>query len=273
MRKKLRVFLLLAIAVMMIGISAVPTSADAYNGWFKYKGTYYYMNDGVPVKGWQKIDGNWYYFDEFMGAIQVGWVKYGGNYYYLDPSTGKLQTGFIKYDGNYYYCSPSTGALQTGWVKAGGKYYYFDKKTGALKTGWVQDSGNWYYLDPATGVVVTGWLQIGKDWYYFSKSTGALERGYDYIVVEPPFEEMIIVWIFKVKCMDCEYEPTFTGTGETEEEAYENAMQNFNSYHEEITDPHYAQYDESYETVETEYYEGSGYYEEWILVDGKKIAV
>ena len=284
MRRKCKIILVLAIAVAMLVISAVPASADRNNGWYNYKGTYYYMKDGTPVKGWQKIDGSWYYFDEFMGAIQTGWVKYGGNYYYFSPTTGKLQTGWVKDGGKYYYCSPATGALQTGWVKDGKNWYYLSPKTGTVHTGWLLYDGNYYYFSPTTGALVTGWLKLEKDWYYFSKTTGVLEKGYAYVSVEEDwwYEEPITVpmWKYIIECTDCEDHPLFEGIGETYDEAESNAIGEWEIHkhttHDEVGNHRFVDAYEfdmetgEYETVDVE---GWGYYEEWILVDGKMIAV
>lgn len=164
--KKKRNFLLLFLAVLLIGLGAGSTTVSAFSlpklqnaesGQFVQRGRYYYYR----------------YTDKTYAKNQ--YLRINKRLYYFNKS-GKRWHGFHKANGKkYYFGTNAQGYLYRNRLFRYKGYYYYASKDGSIVTGWyTTKSGKTYYFD-STGKAYTGRKRIDKTTYYFGKS-GALDH-------------------------------------------------------------------------------------------------
>lgn len=152
-----------------------PTPAEVKNGWKKFKGQYYYYQNGVRQRNkLLKLDDGIYYVNK-SGRRCYGWRNFKGNTYYFQKD-GKAQLGWMKQDGNWYYFNVRSGFLYKNimLIDANGKRYIFDQD-GRRYRGWCDYKGKRYYIDK-NGSAHVGWLRVDGNWYYFHKKTASMYK-------------------------------------------------------------------------------------------------
>lgn len=164
--KKKRNFLLLILAVLLIGLGAGSTTVSAFSlpklqnaesGQVVQRGRYYYYR----------------YTDKTYARNQ--YLRINKKLYYFNKS-GKRWHGFHKANGKkYYFGTNAQGYLHRNRLFRYKGYYYYASKDGSIVTGWhTTKSGKTYYFD-STGKAYTGRKRINKTNYYFRKN-GALDH-------------------------------------------------------------------------------------------------
>ena len=164
--------------------------------------TYYYGDDGQPVRWGQKIGGYWYYFNgsgvmqtgwvtwnadgrksyfDVDGRAKIGWQQIGGKWYYFDPATGKSLRWGQKVKGSdgqsHFFYFNERSEMVEGWVtwNADGTKSYFSYGSGRARTGWQQIGGKWYYFDPTTGKSLRWRQYINGNFFYFNERSEMVE--------------------------------------------------------------------------------------------------
>lgn len=128
-----------AILFTIGGIKMIKANAE---GWTNVNNSWRYYSGPDTETGWYKSKGSWYYLDG-SGVAKAGWITSGGKYYYLDQSTGKMLTGWIKDQGNWYYLN-SSGEMITGWFEYNGNLYYLNTSGVMVRDIYIGE----YYLGP-----------------------------------------------------------------------------------------------------------------------------
>ena len=205
MKRFLAVFLMLAIVLTSLSLTAMAADAD---GWKKGAEGWQYIQGGKPVADkWIQEGKDWYYIkpDTYMAAdsFTATFDQYGEPtaFYYLQAS-GKMLAGawqkiitvwededgethndvdwiyadtngrlawdqWMLISGKWFYFD-SIWMLHDGVFEIDGKYYYF-KESGDMAVGWNEIfgiKGIWVYSD-ASGVLANKWKKIGDKWYWF----------------------------------------------------------------------------------------------------------
>lgn len=151
------------------------TKAIKKNGWKKFKGQYYYYQNGVRQRNkLLKLDDGIYYVNK-SGRRCYGWRNFKGNTYYFQKD-GKAQLGWMKQDGNWYYFNVRSGFLYKNimLIDTDGKRYIFDQD-GRRYRGWCDYKEKRYYIDK-NGSAHVGWLRVDGNWYYFHKKTASMYK-------------------------------------------------------------------------------------------------
>ena len=151
---------------------------DTSTGLIEYKGTWYYIKNGVVDKNATTLveyKGKWFYIQN--GILVWGvrtLVEYKGTWYYINNSSIDWSyNGVYEYKGNTFY-------IQGGTIKWGVKgltcindiWYYLDNSIVQKNyTGLVEYKGNWFYVQK--GILKWGektLVQYNNTWFYVNNS-------------------------------------------------------------------------------------------------------
>ncbi len=114
------------------------------------------------ANGWYKYNGKWYYLNDDGKALKNTWKKYNGQYYYLGANGYAVSNQWVKTSGKYYYCG-SDGKPVTGWHTIDGKEYHFDNKAVCEYHTFAERNGALKYLGTDGAVVVNGDVPLKTD--------------------------------------------------------------------------------------------------------------
>jgi len=205
MKRFLAVFLMIAIVLCSLSLTAMAADAD---GWKKGEYGWQYIQGGKPVADkWIQDGGYWYYIGEntymYSNDFTATFNQYGEpTAFYFLRENGQMLTsawqkitefwtdenGEVQNHVEWIYADASGKLAWNQWKLIGGKWYYFDsiwmvsdgiyeidgkyycfKESGEMVVGWYCPWGTkdfWVYGDES-GVLATKWKNIGNKWYWF----------------------------------------------------------------------------------------------------------
>ena len=146
---------------------------EVKNGWYLYKGNYYYYQDGKKVKNkLLSLSDGIYYVDE-TGKRCSGWKTVSGKRYYFKED-GKAAKGWMKYNGSWYYFNNKNGYMyHNAKLTSGAGNVYIFGSDGKRASGWCTYDGQRYYVG-SKGYAYRGMHTIGGRIYYFHSSKAYL---------------------------------------------------------------------------------------------------
>ena len=191
MKRFLAVFLMLAILLTSVSLTAMAADAD---GWKKADGGWQYIQGGKPVaEKWIQDGGYWYYiaYDTFMVAddFVLTFDKFDemtGIYYmqengqmlasaWHERKRVRVEDGVESTYSQWIYAKADGKLAENEWQLIGGKWFFFDGIS-MLSDGFYEIDGKDYYFK-SSGEMLVGWLQpwkgvdgIGDEWIYADKS-------------------------------------------------------------------------------------------------------
>ena len=146
---------------------------EVKDGWYLYKGSYYYYQDGKKIKNKLLSLSDGIYYVDSTGKRYSGWKTISGKRYYFKED-GKAAKGWMKLNGSYYYFNNKYAYMyRNAKLTSGSGNVYIFGADGKRASGWCEYDGKRYYVG-SKGYAYRGMHTIGGRIYYFHSSKAYL---------------------------------------------------------------------------------------------------